>query len=253
MIGRKGLAPMLVFVCMALVAGLLFPLGQAQAAGPNWKVREAMGKKEGFLGSGTTLNLKQFFPTGGAINVYFWEISKSHPLKHKIHCPTTEYEGETITGGSPGLIKIEKLTFAKCEDLTFSGCFPFISGKKISGELVYFNGGAGVEILLNKSNSKEPLILEVFYEGAECPLSEMEETITGKSTWQASLYKIFGEQMLFQSCNTSMCLYNENGTGTVREAKLFSKLLGNLEVTLESEDRVVLAANAENFKELAIE
>jgi hypothetical protein len=81
MIRPRGLV--LLLVCTAVAAGMLFPPGQAQAAGPNWKVREALGKKEGFLASGTTLNLEQFL-VGGAVNIYFWGISESHPLLNEI-------------------------------------------------------------------------------------------------------------------------------------------------------------------------
>lgn len=235
-----------IILVVAIALAVTAPVG-ASAAGPNWKVRESEGKKETFLGTGTSLGLKTL--VSGGVNLYFFQkISEARTLVKEIACTTSTYSGQTITGGSPGTLKIKELALTSCSNLTNSTCVvkPII-GSELSGELVYVNAGAAGGVLLNKSKGSEPLVLTLTEEGCATAGKYL---LKGKILAISGPYRGFGEQFLMNICNVELCLYNENGTGTVREARLMT---GATEVQVEGSNRVVLESNFENYKQLGIE
>lgn len=220
---------------------------EASAAGPNWKVRESEGKKETFLGTGTSLAVKTL--VSGAVSLYFFQrISEVRTLVKEIFCTTSTYSSQTITGGSPGTLKFKELALTSCSNLTNSTCVvkPII-GSEPSGELVYINAGAAAGVLLNRSKGSEQLVLTLTEEACATAGKYL---LKGKVLATSGPYRAYGEQFLMNICNTELCTYNENGSGTVREARL---QVGTTEVQVEGSNRVVLESNAEHYKELGIE
>jgi hypothetical protein len=247
----KRVGSVLCILILVSAGSALATGSSAWAAGPNWKVRESIGKKEGFLGGGTTLAMEQF-TTGQPVTLQFFEkIKETRTLIKEIYCSANaEYKSETITGGSPGTLNLESLSFTKCSDLTHSTCVVSnISWTKPSGELVYYNSGAGAALLMNKTKGTESFVTTFEETGASCTTAGLYK-IKGTLLWFTASHLVYGPQLLVQSCGFEMCLYNENGTGTVREAKLTS---GGAEVDVITEDRTVLSPNKENYEELAIE
>jgi hypothetical protein len=241
-----------VSICLIILAAGSLAVGTAQAAGPNWHVREAVGVKEKALPTGTKLGLEQFL--AGGMNIYFWDISGTRTLVKQFHCMKQAYNGVSVTGGSPGTAAFEGISYSSCENLTFTKCQPStISSTKLNSELVYRSSGlAGALLATPKEGSTLFSWTETSKPGGTCAESGSYKIV---GTWLISVpFKSFSSQLLLQTCNTSMCQYNENGTGTSREARLYLGSVGSkTEVTIEAEDREVLGTNPENYKELEAE
>jgi hypothetical protein len=192
---------------------LLAVAGSAYASAPKWFAREAVGQPEHELSG--TIKLK---PVGIVKLSIYLEGEGNIDLADG--CNASKVEGVSITGGSPGTAKINKIVLSQCEEALSEPCTvksttESLTFENLTGELVYTGAGNSGPVAIRFA-PKEASIGVKCKTPPKCPGMGTTETIRTEFLPHVSNSFTYGTEAIW-SFSRLFAEYFNNSTGK-REA-----------------------------------